>query len=80
LFDRLGPMSKITLIAIAALCLSVVSVLLLIWFSPEGDEDGKGFHPGLGDESHGAQADDNSKVQSQNVASSKSATSITAKR
>jgi hypothetical protein len=62
-------MSTITLIVGAALALSIVSVLLLIWFSGEGHEDEKGFHSGTDGKLPDAQATDDAKVEQPNVAS-----------
>jgi hypothetical protein len=44
-------MSRIAFIAIIVLCMSAVSVLLLIWRSAEGHEDEEGFHLGSEDDS-----------------------------
>jgi hypothetical protein len=67
-FYPASPMSVITLIVGAALALSIVSVLLLIWFSEEGHEDDKGFHSSEDRELSDAQVNDGSKVELPNVA------------
>jgi hypothetical protein len=61
-------MSIITLIVGAALVLSIVSVLLLIWFSEEGHEDEKGFHPGADGKLPDAQAADDAKIEQPDIA------------
>jgi hypothetical protein len=62
-------MSIITLIVGAVLALSIASVLLLIWFSKEGHEDEKGFHPGVDGKSPDTHASEDSKVAPPNVGS-----------
>ncbi|HXA13871.1 MAG TPA: hypothetical protein VNW23_01980 [Opitutaceae bacterium] len=74
-------MLKITLIAVAALFLSITFVLLLIWRSAEGREDEKGFHPGSDGKLPDAQASTGSKVEQQDVAvPNASAAPVAAKR
>jgi hypothetical protein len=73
-------MSKITLIAVAALGLSAVFVLLLIWRSKEGHENEKCFHPGSDDTSPEAEAHDAPKVRPPDDISRESTASITAKK
>jgi hypothetical protein len=77
-FFPLNPMSKIALISVAALCLSAVFVLLLIWRSAEGHEDEKGFHPGSADNSPEAQANDDAKVEPKKITSPESIAPIAA--
>ncbi len=72
-------MSIITLIAGAALALSVVFVLLLIWRSAVGREDEKGFHHETDGKSPEAQVSEDAKVAQPNVTSRES-TPIAAKR
>ena len=74
------PMSIITLIVGAVLALSIVSVLLLIWFSEEGHEDEKGFNHGTDDKSPDAQDGDGTKIEQPKVASPGITTPIEAKR
>ncbi len=76
----LSSMSIITLMVGAALGLSIVFVLLLIWRSAEGHEDEKGFHPGTDGELPDAQADDGPKIEQPKAASPGPTTPIEAKR
>jgi hypothetical protein len=62
------------------LALSIVSVLLLIWFSEEGHEDNKGFHSGANGELSDAQANDDEKVAQRNVAAPSVTAPIEVKR
>jgi hypothetical protein len=73
-------MSIITLIVGAVLALSIVSALLLIWFSEEGHEDEKGYHPGTDGKSPDAQANDGAKVEEPKIASPGVITPLEAKR